>query len=183
MIKKLFDIGSSKKPSAQITEVSRMAGERAEYYFSARNLSCSEASLLVINRVFGGVLTDDQAVSLGSGFGGGIGDSGCVCGAISGAVMALGFFLGPGRKGALSKKRLRRLVGKFHERFREESGTVCCRDLVADFRGDRKGRAVFCRELTGRCTEDAVSIILLERPELAAKADMKFLKGAVTDAD
>jgi len=181
MIKKLFNIGNSTKRSAEITDLSGLAGERAEYYFSARRLSCSEASLLVINKVFGGVLTDDQAVSLGSGFGGGIGDSGCVCGAISGAIMALGFFLGPDSEGAPSKKRLRKLVGEFHDRFREESGTVCCRDLLADFRKDRKSRSAFCRGLTGRCTADAVSVILQERPELTEMADMEFLRGAVSD--
>ena len=176
MLKKLFNIKSGRPQSIEAATLARMAGERAEYYFSSRRLSCSESSLLVINRVFGGKLTDEQAVSLGSGFGGGIGDSGCVCGAISGAVMALGLFLSHDKKGMLGKKRFRKLVGEFHDRFREASGTVCCSDLLADFRKDRKNRSDFCRGLTGRCTTDAVSVILQERPELAAIADMEFLE-------
>lgn len=176
MLKKLFNIGSDRPQPPETTDLAGLAGERAEYYFSSRRLSCSEASLLVINKALGGGLSDEQAVSLGSGFGGGIGDSGCVCGAISGAVMALGLFLGSGRKGAPSKKRLRKLVGEFHDRFRKASGSVCCRELIADFRKDRKGRSSFCRGLTGRCTADAVRVILQERPELVAMADAEFLK-------
>ena len=183
MLKKLFGFGISGTQTTEIKDLARLAGEKAEYYFSKRRLSCSEASLLVINRVLGGELSDEQAVSLGSGFGGGIGDSGCTCGAISGAVMALGLFLGPGRKEALGKKKFRKLVGEFHDRFRESSGSVCCRDLIADFRKDRKGRSVFCRGLTGRCTEDAVNVIFQEIPELAKKADTEFLTGRDVASD
>ena len=175
MLKKIFNIGS-RTPSAEIEELARLAGEKAEYYFESRRLSCSEASLLVLNRVFGGEMTDEQAISLGCGFGGGIGGSGCACGAISGAVMALGLFLGTGKKGAPSKKRLRKLVGEFHDRFREVSGSVCCRDLIADFRKDRKVRSAFCRGLTGRCTSDAFLVILKERPHLTTNIDVEFLK-------
>lgn len=176
MLKKLFNFGNPTVKNEEITELARLAGERAEHFFASRGLSCSEASLLVINRGFGGGLTAEQAVALGSGFGGGIGGAGCVCGAISGAVMGLGLFLGPGRKGLLGKKRLRKVVGKFHDGFHQESGTVCCRDLIVDFRKDRKGRSAFCRGLTGRCTAEAINIILAEEPELAGRADIDFLK-------
>lgn len=159
-----------------LEELAALAGQRAENFFKEHGLSCSETTLLVINLGFAGGLTTEQALNLGSGFGGGIGGAGCVCGALSGAVMALGLFLGPVGKNGLGNKKFRQLVGRFHESFREESGNVCCRDLIADFREDRKGRALFCRDLTGRCTAEAVKIILKERPALAERANLGFLQ-------
>ena len=132
--------------------------------------------MLVINQGLGGGLSAGQALALGSGFGGGIGDSGCTCGALSGGVMALGLFLGPGCEGGLSKKQFRKLVGNYHDRFRDGFGAVCCRDLIADFRKDRRKRAVFCRGLTGHCTGEAVRLILELRPELTSSADREFLE-------
>jgi len=169
--------GGDPASSPEIDELTDLAASRAENFFSAHRLSCSEASLLVINHGLGGGLSTEQVLALGSGFGGGIGDSGCTCGALSGGVMALGLFLGPGRNGGFGKREYRKLVGSYHDRFREEFGAVCCRDLIADFRKDRRGRASFCEGLTGRCTGEAVRLILEHRPELAAIADLNFLRG------
>jgi C_GCAxxG_C_C family probable redox protein len=158
-------------------ELAELAARRAENLFREHRLSCSEAALLVVNLGFEGGLTTEQSLCLGSGFGGGVGGSGCVCGALSGAVMALGLFLGPGCRSGLGKKKFRKLVANFHDSFREESGTVCCRDLIADFRKNRKGQALLCRGLTGRCTGEVVRIVLQERPELAGRANLQFLQG------
>ncbi len=158
-------------------ELAELTARRAENFFKEHRLSCSEAALLVVNLGFGGGLTTGQALCLASGFAGGVGGGGGVCGALSGAVMALGLFLGPAGKNGLGKKKFRKLVGNFHDSFREESGTVCCSDLIVDFRKDRKGQALFCRGLTGRCTAEVVRIILQERPELAGKANLEFLQG------
>ena len=163
--------------SFQDIELTDLAAVRAENFFSAHRLSCSEATLLVTNHGFGGGLSTEQALALGSGFGGGIGDSGSTCGALSGGVMALGLFLGPGCNGGLAKREYRKLVGSYYDRFREEFGSDCCRDLIADFRKNRKGRGSFCEGLTGRCTREAVRLILEWRLELAATADRDFLRG------
>ena len=160
-----------------VNELAELTARRAENFFKEHRLSCSEAALLVVNFGFEGGLTTEQALCLGSGFGGGVGGSGCVCGALSGAVMALGLFLGPACKNGLGKKKFRKLVANFHDSFREESGTVCCRDLIVDFRKNRKGQALFCRGLTGRCTGEVVRIILQERPELVGRANLEFLQG------
>jgi C_GCAxxG_C_C family probable redox protein len=181
-IKGIFTKGSGKNqgaavPGGEPAELAALAGRRAENFFQEHRLSCAEAALLVVNLGFKGGLTARQALSLGNGFGGGVGGSGCVCGALSGAVMALGLFLGPDSNGGLGKNKFRQLVANFHDTLRREAGTVCCRELLADFRKDRKGQALFCRGLTGRCTGEAVRIILQARPELAALADFGFLRG------
>ncbi len=158
-------------------ELAELAARRAENFFREHRLSCSEAALLVVNLGFGGGLTTGQALCLGSGFAGGVGGTGGVCGALSGAVMALGLFLGPAGKNGLGKKKFRKLVGNFHDSFREDAGSVCCRELIGDFRKDRKEQALFCRGITGRSTGEVVRIILQERPELAGKANLEFLQG------
>lgn len=159
-----------------IDELAELTARRAENFFKEHRLSCSETALLVVNIGFEGGLTTRQVLGLASGFGGGVGGSGCTCGALSGAVMALGLFLGPVNPNGLGEKKFRELVGRFHDRFRDESGSACCRELIADFRKDRKGQASFCRGLTGRFTGEAVRIILGERPELVERVNLGFLQ-------
>lgn len=69
----------------------------------------------------------DSAVA--SGFAGGIGNSGSVCGAVIGAVMAIGL-----RKGHTDSmpQWLENLatVREFRRRFEEEMGSTVCRDLT-----------------------------------------------------
>jgi C_GCAxxG_C_C family probable redox protein len=63
------------------------------------------------------------------GFAGGIGITGSVCGAVAGAVMALGLQLG---RGGTMEEMLRRweFVREFRRRFEAEMGTISCRELT-----------------------------------------------------
>lgn len=168
------------KPAAAGTgpaALADLAGKKAGNLFSAHGLSCSEAALVVLDRGFGGGLGIEKALGLGSGFGGGIGGAGCVCGALSGAVMGLGLFLGAGCWAGHDKKEFRRLVAGLHDRFRQRSGSTCCRQLIADFRGQRTERRHFCTDLTGWAAREAALLVLAARPELAGTADLAFLAG------
>lgn len=158
-------------------ELADLIGERAGNLFTAHGLSCSEAVLVVLDKGFGGGLGIEAAMGLGSGFGGGIGGAGCVCGALSGVVAALGLFLGPGRWAGHDKKAFRLMVAGLHDRFRERSGSTCCRQLIADYRGKRTERKHFCADLTAWAAREAALLILAARPELAGSADLPFLSG------
>jgi len=158
-------------------DLAQLAGERAANLFSAHGLSCSEAALVVLDRGLGGELGAETALGLGSGFGGGVGGSGCLCGALSGAVMGLGLYLGAGRWEKHDKKQFRLLVAALHDRLRERSGSTCCRELVADFRGKRTERKHFCGDLTAWAVREATQLILAQRPELAELADRTYLCG------
>jgi C_GCAxxG_C_C family probable redox protein len=158
-------------------ELARLMGERAGNLFSAHGLSCSEAALVALDKGFGGGLGFEVALGLGSGFGGGIGGAGCVCGALSGVVAALGLFLGPGRWAGHDKKVFRLMVAELHDRFRKRSGSTCCRQLIADFRGKRTERKHFCADLTVWAAREAALLILAARPELAESADHSYLAG------
>jgi len=80
-----------------IYEISRSIGQRAGNLFLTRQLWCSGAVLVVLNRVLNGDLTQDQAIRLAAGMGEGMGNAGCICGGLNGGALALGLFLGNGR--------------------------------------------------------------------------------------
>jgi C_GCAxxG_C_C family probable redox protein len=63
------------------------------------------------------------------GFAGGIGITGAVCGAVSGAVMAIGLKLG---RGNTMEERLHiwAVSREFRRRFEAEMGTIGCRELT-----------------------------------------------------
>lgn len=71
----------------------RSACGRAEDLFNQEAYSCSEAVFSAINEYAGSPLPE-QFVRIATGFRGGMGGSGDVCGTLSGAVMALGLILG-----------------------------------------------------------------------------------------
>jgi hypothetical protein len=69
-------------------------------------------------------------------FGGGIGKSGCLCGAVAGGVMALGLSGHPERS------------GKLVAAFRDEFLTTCCRGLSKDYRWLSDEHLANCRRIT-----------------------------------
>lgn len=73
----------------------------------------------------------DQATYLAAGFGGGISFSGQQCGAISGAIMAIGVMA---RKITSDVREHRSIThhmsSEFMDKFREEFGTIRCDDLT-----------------------------------------------------
>ena len=106
--------------------------DRAVMLFSS-GFNCAEAVLTVLcermeklDRSFGGVVP-----SVATGFGGGIGRSGGICGALSGAVMAVGLLIGHRRADDLERKyRVYDLVLGMIGEFEREFGSSSCRDLI-----------------------------------------------------
>jgi len=66
---------------------------------------------------------------IASGFGGGIGNTGAVCGAVVGAVMAIGLKMERGQT-MEDWLRIGSAVGEFRRRFEAEMGTINCRELT-----------------------------------------------------
>ncbi len=103
--------------------------EQASYYFE-HGCTCSQAVLLAFSDVTG--LEETTAMRLAAPFGGGMGRLREVCGAVSGMLMALGALSGSesvlsqAEKGALYAD-----VQALAARFREENGSIICRELLA----------------------------------------------------
>ena len=148
--------------------------ERADNLFQTRKLLCSEAILVSLNQGLGGGLTDDQAIALASGFAIGLGETGCLCGAVSGGVMALGLLLGKDRTYA-RRKEIREATAELHHRFKELHRSTCCRVLTKPVKDDTKAHFRQCTGLTGEGAEIAARLILERRPQLAAQANREFL--------
>ena len=97
-------------------ERSRMA---RQYFREGYN--CSQSVVMAFSDILG--ITAGQAASFALGFGGGMGRLREVCGAFSGAA----FISGTIEK---DKKACYALVQDFAGKFREENGSIVCRDLL-----------------------------------------------------
>lgn len=153
---------------APVTEaLPGLIGARAENLFRTHQLLCAEAVLYVFNQGLGGGLPPEAAVRIASGFSEGVSGAGCMCGAFSGALMAMGLFLG--RK---SRARSKELYDQFRSRF----GSPCCRVLTRKLQDNERALFRHCTGHTGEVAEMAARFILKARPELAGQADWDFLR-------
>jgi C_GCAxxG_C_C family probable redox protein len=76
-------------------------------------------------------LEQDKALKIAAGFGGGIGRSGGICGALTGAIMVLGLKYGSSdTEDKQGKAKTYEIVSDAIKRFEERNGSVICRDLL-----------------------------------------------------
>jgi C_GCAxxG_C_C family probable redox protein len=101
-----------------------------------RGFNCAESIFLAFRGVAAPDLSEDM-VRIATPFGGGIGRSGCVCGALSGAVIILGAARGRTTP-ETPRKESYELSNEFHNRFKSEFGATCCRVLVKDKFGSKE---------------------------------------------
>ena len=107
-------------------------GALAREYF-LKGYNCSQAVLLAFSDLTG--LDEKVAVRLASSFGGGMGRMREVCGTVSGALMVLGILYGydaasPNANEEKTAHYAR--VQEFAGRFREEFGSIICREILAN---------------------------------------------------
>jgi C_GCAxxG_C_C family probable redox protein len=89
-------------------------------------LSCSQS---VFSAFAGRLGLDEQtAIKIASPFGGGVARQGQVCGAVTGALMALG--LARGSSTPEGKETIYKISQEFLRLFQEKQGTILCRDLI-----------------------------------------------------
>ena len=99
----------------------------AELFLSGYN--CSQSVAVAFCDVTG--LTEKQAAKMSSAFGGGMGRMREVCGAVSGMLMVLSQLYGYDTPGDdVSKKRLYTQVQELAGAFREENGSIICREIL-----------------------------------------------------
>ncbi len=101
--------------------------ELANHYFEQR-FHCSQAVLAAFAEELG--LSEEQALKLGACFGGGM-CTGEVCGACTGALMALGLKYGQSDVADLeSKQKTNEITVEFLEKFKKETGSYICKELL-----------------------------------------------------
>ncbi|MCB2192776.1 MAG: C-GCAxxG-C-C family protein [Deltaproteobacteria bacterium] len=156
-----------------------MVGAKAQELFFNGRMLCAPAVLTALNQGLGGKL--DQAVvnNLTAGLVEGLGGAGCLCGAVAGACMGLGLFLGAGKEGGRSSRRVAAASHELHDAFKAERGSTCCRVLSKKVKHDKKAHFAQCAELSGLAAELACRALLEQRPELAQAVDMNYLRHEV----
>lgn len=106
----------------------------------AAGYTCSQAVLSAFAGQFN--LDETTALRLGAPFGGGLGRSGDVCGAVAGALMVLGLAGGFDQADDdTAKEATYRTTQDFLLRFRTEHGDTACRALLGVDLGTAKGLA------------------------------------------
>jgi C_GCAxxG_C_C family probable redox protein len=166
--------GDTPKPGTE--QLVLMIGKRAENLYLTGQLLCSEAVLAAMNRGLRGGLPEGMDIRLASALPIGLGNSGCTCGALSGAALALGLFLGRDRPGALNGKQAMPAANLLHNRFKGLFGSTCCRVLTQKVKHNQKEHFKQCGRMTGQTAELAALLVLEKRPELAEGADLGYLE-------
>ena len=105
-----------------------------------KHYGCSAVSLTAIAATLGSVFSEKQLRSMSDSFSGGIGHkfSQGTCGALSGAIMALGFYASG------DKEKHQRLAGEVYEEFKKQEGTVACGDIYGKFHFGRCNGCILC---------------------------------------
>ena len=102
-------------------------GKLAKDIFAHPNTNCSQATLCAFCKE--AKITEEMGMKIATGFGGGIRDEE-VCGAVTGAVMALGLIMGQKDDEDIdAKQKASDLTVEFNRRFKEKHGSLVCRDL------------------------------------------------------
>jgi len=109
-----------------MSDLALEARSRAGNIFKG-GLNCSESILQAFNEMLNHPLSSDS-LKMASGFGGGLGHAGCICGALTSSAMILGLLTGrvdPGK----DREPIYAIAREFHNRFENQFGGTCCRGL------------------------------------------------------
>ena len=98
-----------------------------EYFLNGAN--CAQAVLCAFAQEC--QLNETEAMRLASGFGGGMGRMREVCGAVSGMILVANILCGNGDKSDKKAKDAHyALIQKLAGKFREQNGSIICRELL-----------------------------------------------------
>ncbi len=140
--------------------VKKIKGD-AEGLFRRGEYFCSEAIVSSIRSNFE-LDMPEEMIAMASGFPVGIGKSKCVCGAISGGVIAIGYFFGRTKGGDPKVEKALALANELQEVFRKNHKVLCCHVLTKGMdmaTGEHKNQ---CIDFTGEVAEVTASIVVRE---------------------
>ncbi len=147
-------------PTINVTKVK----EDAEAYFRQGNFYCSEA---IVASVRDNVAPEmpEALIAAASGFPIGVGRSKCMCGAVSGGVLSLGYVFGrtgPSTPADPKSVKTMALANELQQAFRDSHRVLCCSvqtkgmDMAS---GEHKAQ---CIAFTGEMAEKTAEIIARE---------------------
>ncbi len=114
------------------------AAARAKKFFSGKH-NCAQSVMKAILTEMN--LDFEQVIPLTAGFGGGMVHEGGVCGAVSGAIAAIGVLKSKDFADVQAHKEATNRSGEeFIRRFKEKHGSILCNDLTGINMADAKAR-------------------------------------------
>lgn len=124
---------------------------------------CSEAVVSAIRSNFE-LDIPEEIIAMASGFPVGIGRSKCLCGAVSGGVMALGIFFGRTVPGDPKVEKNLETAKELHDYFKTINGknALCCRILTKEFdmsKGEHKEQCIY---FTGLIAAKVAEMVIRE---------------------
>ncbi|MGO5051889.1 C-GCAxxG-C-C family protein [Lachnospiraceae bacterium LCP25S3_G4] len=145
----------------QEVSVSKITKEAEELFRGG--FFCSEAVVSAIRSNFE-LDIPEEVIAMASGFPVGIGRSKCLCGAVSGGVMALGIFFGRTKQGDPKVEKNLELAKELHDWFKVANGknALCCRILTKEFDmagGEHKEQ---CIHFTGLVAGKVAEMVIRE---------------------
>ena len=135
--------------------------EDAESRFRRGDFYCSEAIVSSIKDNFD-LDMPDEMIAMASGFPVGIGKSKCVCGAVSGGILSLGYFFGRTKGGDPKVQRTLELAHELQDSFKKNHRVLCCKILTKGMdmaSGEHKDQ---CVAFTGEVAEKTAEIVVRE---------------------
>ena len=102
--------------------------EKAANYFK-KDYNCAQSVLLTMQEYYG-IGRSRLIPKIATAFGGGIGRRGSLCGALTGAIMAIGLKHGTNKTVLIEKERAYEIALKFYEEFVKACGSPFCRELI-----------------------------------------------------
>ncbi len=133
----------------------------AEEYYKRGDFYCSEAIMKTIKDAFEMPISDD-IIRVTSGLGGGMGMSGCVCGALSGGNVVLGLVFGRTTPKDPQVDITMRLTNELHDIFRAHHKTACCRIHLKKVEFGSDDHIAQCSYFTGDMAYEVAKIICRE---------------------
>ncbi len=145
-------------------KVDSRAAKKEDFSEKAQELlvlghNCAQTTLKCCQQLLGN--QNDDVLRSATGFGGGIGNSGDLCGAVAGGVMAIGQEFGRveiSKEEAARKEHTYELAAEYRRRFIEARGSVYCRDLLGlDISDKATRKAYWTDENRRKCAKGPVA--------------------------
>jgi C_GCAxxG_C_C family probable redox protein len=139
-----------------------MKKQQASDYFQ-HGFNCSQSVFTVFSTDFG--ISEDNSLKIACAFGAGMARQQYICGAVTGALMAIGLKYGKALHDEESKKaETYKKTIEFFEKFKKLNGTISCKDLLHGLDMNNSDDYARIKELglfdtlCKKYVEDAVSI-------------------------
>ena len=100
---------------------------QAHEKLASHSMNCAQSVLTTFSEEFG--MSKDLAMKIARAFGGGMGQSKGICGAVTGAYMVLGLALKPSGDYTKDRAEMGKYMAEFNRRFAALHGSLNCTDL------------------------------------------------------